>query len=121
MRHRNTTKILDRKKAPRQALLKGLACQLVLYEKIVTSEGKAKVLRPFLEKMITRSKNDSLANRRLLIARLPIKKAVKKLFEVIGPRYKSRPGGYLRIVKLGPRKGDGANMAVIEFTKNETD
>ncbi len=115
MRHRNKKKILDRKKAPRKALLGSLACQIILYEKIKTTEAKAKTVKPIVEKIITRAKKDTLANRRLIISRLPIKNAVKKAFEVLGPRYKERKGGYLRIIKMGPRKGDGAKMAQIEF------
>ena len=115
MRHRKSKKTLDRKKAPREALLSNLACQLVLYEKISTTQAKAKALRPIVEKMVTRAKKDTLANRRLLISKLPIKKAVKKLFEVFGPKYLERAGGYLRITKIGIRKGDGAEMATIEF------
>ncbi|MBU1131148.1 50S ribosomal protein L17 [Patescibacteria group bacterium] len=115
MRHRNKIKILDRKKAPRESLLNNLACQLILYEKITTTLAKAKVLRPRAEKLVTRAKQDTVANRRLILAKLPVKKAVKKLFEVIGPRYKERAGGYVRITKTGVRKGDGALMAVIEF------
>ena len=115
MRHRSKKKILDRKKAPREALLKGLAAQLILYEKIKTTEAKARVLKPIVEKIITRSKVDTLANRRLVMAILPIKSSTKKVFEVLGPRYKERKGGYLRIVKLDCRKGDGALMAQIEF------
>jgi len=115
MRHRNKLKILDRKKKSRGALMKNLACQLIIYEKIKTTEAKAKYLKPIVEKMVTRSKKDNLANRRLLISKLPIKKAVKKIFEVYGQRYKDRQGGYLRIIKLGTRKGDGAKMVLIEF------
>ncbi|OGY88589.1 MAG: 50S ribosomal protein L17 [Candidatus Komeilibacteria bacterium RIFCSPLOWO2_01_FULL_45_10] len=115
MRHRKKKIVLDRKKAPRVALLKNLACQLILYEKIKTTAGKARVLRPLVEKLISRGKIGTLASRRLVASRLPIKSAVKKVFEVLGPRYKERPGGYLRIIKLNPRQGDGAKMALIEF------
>lgn len=115
MRHRNKKKHLDRKRAPRRALLANLICQLILYEKISTTEGKAKVIRSMAETMVTRAKNKTLANQRLLLSRLPIKKAVKKLFEVYGPKYQDRQGGYLRISKTGPRKGDAAKMAIIEF------
>ncbi|MBU1037300.1 50S ribosomal protein L17 [Patescibacteria group bacterium] len=115
MRHRKKKKILDRPKASRQALLKNLACQLILYEKIKTTEAKAKTLRPFVEKIITRSKNNTLANYREILKLLPIKSAVKKSFEVLGPRYKERKGGYLRIVKLNQRQGDAAKMVQIEF------
>lgn len=115
MRHRKNKKTLDRKTGPRQALLKNLAQSLILYEKIKTTEAKAKVLRPLLEKMITRAKVDSVFNRREVMKKIPTKNAVRKLFEVIGPRYQERKGGYLRIIKLGQRQGDGAKMAQIEF------
>lgn len=115
MRHRKNKITLDRKKGPRQALLKNLACQVVLYEKVKTTAAKAKAVKPLVEKIITRGKNNTLANRRLLLSRLPVKSAVKKVFEVLGPRYQERPGGYLRIVKLGNRYGDSAPMVQIEF------
>jgi len=115
MRHRKTTPKLGRPTAQRKALLKNLANSLILYEKITTTEAKAKALRPYLEKMITRAKVDNLHNRRELLKVLPTKNSVKKIFEVLGPKYKTRAGGYLRIIKLVPRKGDAAKMAVIEF------
>lgn len=115
MRHRHKTKTLDRNSTSRRALLGNLICQLFIYEKIATTEAKARAIKPLAEKFITRSKVNSLANRRLVLSRLPIKKAVKKLFEVYGPRYEKRNGGYLRIVKTGVRTGDAAKMAIIEF------
>jgi len=115
MRHRSKKVTLDRKKAPREALLRNLATQIILYEKITTTEAKAKALKPIVEKLITKSKVDNLANRRMLISYLPIKSSVKKAFEVLGPRYQERPGGYLRITKLENRLGDGAKMVQIEF------
>jgi large subunit ribosomal protein L17 len=115
MRHRKTIKTLSRKVGPRKALIKNLANSLILYEKIKTTEVKAKTLKPKVEKMITRAKLDNLHNRRELLKVLPTKNAVRKLFEILGPRYKDRKGGYLRITKLEPRKGDGARMAIIEF------
>ena len=115
MRHRKHKVTLDRKKASRSALLKNLICQVILYEKIVTTQAKAKAAKALVEKVITRAKVDTLANRRLLLARLPIKSAVKKAFEVLGPKYKERKGGYLRIIKIGPRKGDGAEMSQLEL------
>ncbi len=115
MRHRKTTPKLGRPTAQRKALLKNLANSLILYEKITTTEAKAKVLKPYLERMVTRAKIDTLHNRRELLKKLPTKNSVKKMFEVIGPKYKTRSGGYLRIIKLVPRKGDAAKMAVIEF------
>ncbi len=115
MRHRKTTKTLSRKVGPRKALLKNLANSLILYEKIKTTQVKAKALKPKVEKMVTRAKVDNLHNRRELLKTLPAKNVVRKLFEVLGPKYQERKGGYLRITKLEPRKGDGAKMAVIEF------
>jgi len=115
MRHRSKKVTLDRKSGPRKALLSGLVCQVILYEKIKTTEAKAKAIKPMVERVITRGKTDTLANRRILLSRLPIKKAVKKVFEVLGPKYKERAGGYLRLIKIGPRKGDGAKMVQIEL------
>jgi len=96
-------------------LLNNLLTQIIIYEKVKTTEAKAKAIKPLIEKIITRGKNDTLNNRRILLSRLPIKKATKKVFEVLGPRYKDRKGGYLRIIKLGVRKGDGAKIVQIEF------
>ncbi|MCD4760944.1 50S ribosomal protein L17 [bacterium] len=115
MRHRKTGKILDRKAAPRKAMLENLATSLVLYEKIVTTEAKAKAVRPLVEKLITRGKVKSVHNKQLLGKVLPDKKAVQKVLDVLGPKYKDRKGGYTRIIKIGPRKGDGALMAQIEL------
>ena len=115
MRHRKKTKILDRKKAPREALLRNLATSLVLYEKIKTTETKAKTLRPVIEKYITLSKRGDLHARRELLKYFYLENAVKKLIEVLGPRYKDRRGGYTRIVKIGPRQGDAAEIVQIEL------
>ena len=115
MRHRNTTKILDRKKAPRKALIKTMAAQLVLHEKIKTTEAKAKVIRPYVERLVTTARKNDLAARRQLMRYVTVPNAIQKLLEVIGPRYVSRPGGYTRITKLGVRQGDGASMAQIEL------
>jgi len=115
MRHRNKGKILDRKKAPREALLRNLATSLVIYEKIKTTKAKAKVLRPIVEKIVTSGRKNDLATRRQLIKFLYHKKAVDKVLEVLGPKYKEKKGGYLRLINLGNRKGDGAEMVQIEF------
>ncbi len=115
MRHQKKKRTLGRKSGPRKALLKNLLDALILYEKIKTTEIKAKEIKPLMERMVTRAKEDTLHNRRQAMKKLSKKKVVKKLYEVIGPRYKERQGGYLRIVKLGERKGDGAKMAIIEF------
>lgn len=117
MRHRSTKSILDRKQAPRQAMLENLAASLVLYEKVQTTAGKARALRPLVEKLITKGKVKSLITKRALAAVLPEKTAVKKVLEVLGPRYATRPGGYTRTIKLGARKGDGAMMVQIELVK----
>jgi len=117
MRHRKTGKKLGRTKDPRKALLRSLATNLVLYEKIKTTEAKAKAIKPIVEKLVTKAKNNNLATKRELNKYLYIDNAVKKLIEDIGPRYKERKGGYTRIIKLPNRQGDGAAMAQIEFVK----
>jgi large subunit ribosomal protein L17 len=115
MRHRKTGKILDRKKGPREALLRGLATSVILYEKVKTTEAKAKAVQPIVERLITVSRSGSVSDRRRLSAKLYGENVVKKLVEEIGPRYKERPGGYTRITKLNRRPGDGAPMAQIEL------
>ncbi|MFZ5391437.1 MAG: 50S ribosomal protein L17 [Patescibacteria group bacterium] len=115
MRHRKTTKVLDRKADARKSLVKNLSASLILYEKVKTTQAKAKVIRPYVERLVTLAKQPTLANRRLLLKRLPTEGSVKKLLEVLGPRYISRPGGYLRITKLGNRQGDAAAIVQIEF------
>lgn len=115
MRHRNKNKILSRQKAPRELMLRNLASSIILYEKVKTTEAKAKTVRPLLERAINSSKAGDLNARRGLIKVLLQKNAVRKSMEVLGERYKDRPGGYTRIVKLGHRKGDGAQMVQIEL------
>ena len=115
MRHRSKKNTLDRKKAPREMMLRNLAASILIYEKVKTTEAKAKAVRSLVEKIITISKTDNLTNRRRLIALLPQKNAVKKAMEVIGKRYKDRNGGYTRMVKLGARQGDGAEIVQIEL------
>ena len=119
MRHKKKGKTLGRKKAPREALIRGLVTSFVIYEKIKTTHAKAKVLRPVVEKIITLAKKDTLHNRRQAIKVLYLEDAVKKLFEVIGPKYKERKGGYTRIVKLNPRKNDSAKMAILELVEEK--
>ena len=106
----------SRKRSQRKALLKNLASNLILKEKIKTTEAKAKETARFFEKFICQAKKGDLTSRRYL-ANFFSQKIVKKLVEEIGPRYKERKGGYTRIVKLGPRKSDGAKMAIIELVK----
>ncbi|MBM3250840.1 MAG: 50S ribosomal protein L17 [Candidatus Nealsonbacteria bacterium] len=105
---------LSRERNQRRALLKLLAANLFLREKIRTTEAKARELSPFAERFITRAKKGDLNSRRILLRYLP-KNLVKKLVDQIGPRYKNRKGGYTRIIKLGPRKSDGAKMTIIEL------
>jgi len=115
MRHRNKKKTLDRKKAPRELMLRNLASSILLYEHVKTTKAKAAVVRPLVERSITAAKVGDLNARRGLIKVLLQKNAVKKAMEVLGVRYKNRPGGYTRIVKLGARRGDGAEMVQIEL------
>lgn len=115
MRHRNANKILDRAKGPRELMLRNLASSVLIYEKVKTTKAKAQVVRPLVERMITASKAGDLNARRGLIKVLLQKNAVKKAMEVLGQRYKDRNGGYTRATKLGPRRGDGAEMVQIEL------
>ncbi|KKQ87742.1 MAG: 50S ribosomal protein L17 [Parcubacteria group bacterium GW2011_GWF2_38_8] len=116
MRHHNSKRKFGRGKDQRKALLSSLALNLIVRGKIKTTEPKAKELRPFVEKLITRAKKDNVATRRIVISKLSNRrKEAKKLFEVIAPKYLDKSGGYTRILKLGTRKSDGARMAQIEF------
>jgi large subunit ribosomal protein L17 len=114
VRKRKKGRKLSRKKNQRKALLKALASALILNERIKTTETKAKEVSNSVEKFITQAKKGGLTSRRLLAKFFP-KKIVKKLMEEIGPGYKERKGGYTRIIKLGPRKSNGAKMAIIEL------
>ncbi|MGK2940070.1 MAG: 50S ribosomal protein L17 [Immundisolibacter sp.] len=115
MRHRKAGRKLGRNSSHRLAMFKNMTTALVREELIRTTLPKAKELRRVIEPLITRSKVDTLANRRLVFARLRDRDAVTKLFGEIGPRYASRPGGYLRILKCGFRTGDVAPMAYVEL------
>ena len=116
MRHQVSGKRLGRGSNQRKALMKGLAIALLREERIETTEVKAKELRKFVEPFITLSKTDSVANRRLAMARLGSKETVQKIFGTeFRQRFESRPGGYTRILKMAPRHGDGAEMALIEL------
>lgn len=106
---------MDRAKAPREALLRNLAASVILYEKVKTTEAKAKAVKPMVERAITTGKKPSLAARRNLMRIFYTEHPVKKILEVLGPRYATRPGGYTRIVKLGTRQGDGAQVVQIEL------
>ncbi len=115
MRHLKKGRKFHRKKGQRKALFKGLINNLILKEKIETTEAKAREVRPKMERLITLGKKQNLASLRLLISRLN-KKAAQKIYYQIAPRYKDRRGGYIRIIKGAKRrKKDGAKMAVIEF------
>ena len=115
MRHRKNKKTLGRKTSARKALLRDLATALLTYEKIETSMGRAKVMRPVVEKIITAAKKDNLAARRRLYSFFTTEQTVNKLFEVIGPRYKDRQGGYTRMTRLGQRQGDAAETVLVEL------
>lgn len=116
MRKRKQGKKLSRGRNQRKALLKTLAVSFILHKKIKTTKVKAKELSRFIEPLITKAKMDTLASRRFLNSFFP-KKIVKKLIEDIAPRYKNRKGGYTRVIKLNPRKGDGAKIAIIELVE----
>jgi large subunit ribosomal protein L17 len=115
MRHRKTGRKLGRNSSHRTAMFKNMAAALVEQELIRTTLPKAKELRRVVEPLITRAKVDSVANRRVVFARVRDKDAVSKLFGELGPRYAARPGGYLRILKCGFRPGDAAPMAYVEL------
>ncbi len=115
MRHRKSGRKLNRNSSHRKAMFKNMSASLFEHELIKTTVPKAKELRKVAEKLITLSKVDSVANRRLAFARLRNDEIVNKLFTQLGPRYQERPGGYLRILKCGFRAGDNAPMAYVEL------
>ncbi len=118
MRHRRAGNHLARTSSHRTAMARNMAASLIDHERIITTVPKAKNLKPFVEKLVTLSKSDSVHHRRLAFARLRDKDAVKKLFDVLGPRFNARPGGYCRILKLSKRRlGDRAEQCVIEFVE----
>jgi large subunit ribosomal protein L17 len=115
MRHQKSGRKLNRTSSHREAMFKNMAASLIKHELIRTTLPKAKELRRVAEPLITLAKADGVANRRLAFARLRDKEAVGKLFIELGPRYRERPGGYLRILKAGFRPGDNAPMAYVEL------
>ncbi|TVR03924.1 MAG: 50S ribosomal protein L17 [Spirochaetaceae bacterium] len=108
---------LSRRPAHRKALKRNMVTSLLLEERITTTQTKALEVRRMAEKMVTRAKEDSVHNRRMIGRDVKDKKALAKLFTEIGPRFKSRPGGYTRVLKLGPRQGDAAEMVLLEFVE----
>lgn len=119
MRHRNAFRRLGRNTEHRDALLRNLATSLLLHEQIRTTLPKAKELRPYVEKLITKAREDTLHRKRQASGVLYREDVVRKLFEDVGPRYLQRPGGYTRIIKAGFRHGDNAPMAIIELVDRD--
>ncbi|MFA6459446.1 MAG: 50S ribosomal protein L17 [Candidatus Paceibacterota bacterium] len=117
MRHHNNVRKFGREKTQRHALLRSLARNLIRDSRIQTTLPKAKELRPFVEKLVTKAKSNTIATRRLLSARLHGAPEVKKLVDEIGPKYATRKGGYTRIIRMPTRELDGSAMALIEFVE----
>ena len=121
MKNLKKGRTLGRNSAKRKALFQSLAISLIEHEGITTTLAKAKELRSFIEPLITLAKNDSVSNRRIAFTKIRNKSAVGKLFSDLGPRFKDRPGGYSRIIKIGFRKGDAAPIAFIELLDRSID
>lgn len=119
MYHRKGGRKLQRTSAHRTALFRNMAAALIKHEQITTTVAKAKELRPYTEKLVTLAKRGGLSNRRLAKSRLMDDTQLVKLFDVLGPRYKDRNGGYIRIIKAGIRASDAAPMAIIEFVDRD--
>lgn len=115
MRHGKKHNHLGRKAEHRQALLMNLSIALITHKRITTTLAKAKALRVHLEPLVTKAKDDSTHNRRVVFSYLQNKEAIKELFDVVGPKIGDRPGGYLRVIKTGFRRSDASDMAIIEF------
>jgi len=121
MRHGVGHKKLNRTASHRQAMFANMAAALIKHEQIVTTLPKAKALRPVVERLVTLAKKGDLAARRLVVSRMRDETQAKKLFETLAPRYKTRAGGYTRVLKAGFRYGDNAPLAVIEFVDRDED
>ena len=121
MRHKVGHRKLQRTSSHRTALLRNLAAALIKHEQITTTTAKAKELRPYVEKLVTLAKKGGLSNRRIAHARIMDEVQERKLFEVIGPRYAERNGGYTRVVKAGIRMSDAAQIAIIEFVDRDVE
>ena len=119
MRHGKIKTRLNRTSSHRAALLRNMASSLIEFEKIETTLPKAKVLRSYIERLITLGKSDTTARRRIAFSRLRSKNATSKLFKDLGPRFLDRPGGYVRIIKTGYRAGDASPLGLIEFIPKE--
>jgi large subunit ribosomal protein L17 len=119
VRHHINGRRLNRSSSQRKALYRGLVRDLMIHERIKTTEAKAKEVRGLAERLITYGKKGTLNHRRLALSFLPDKRVVAKVFDELGQRYENRPGGYTRVLKLGPRPGDGAAMALIELVQDE--
>jgi large subunit ribosomal protein L17 len=119
MRHRVGHRKLQRTSSHRQALLRNMAAALIKHEQITTTVAKAKELRPYVEKLVTLAKKGGLSNRRIAHSKIMDEAQERKLFEVLGPRYADRAGGYTRIVKAGIRMSDSASIAIIEFVDRD--
>ncbi|MXX34768.1 MAG: 50S ribosomal protein L17 [Gemmatimonadetes bacterium] len=115
MRHRKKGRNLSRSPSHRRALLRNMATSLFRHERIRTTTARARELRPYAERLVTLARRGDLHARRLAARKIADREILGKLFDDIGPRYADRPGGYTRILKLGPRKGDAADMALIEL------
>ena len=115
MRHNKAVNHLGRKSGHRKALLANMASSLILHKRIITTEAKAKALKPYLEPLITKSKEDNTHSRRVVFSYLKDKNAVSELFRTIAPKIADRPGGYLRILHTGFRQGDASEMVLLEF------
>lgn len=117
MRHRKKGRHLNRTAEHRRAMLRNMATSLILHERIETTVAKAKELRRYAEPLITKAKRGDLHARRLVARRIKDKEAIAKLFDDIGPRFAERPGGYTRVIKVGHRAGDAADLAIIELVE----
>jgi len=115
MRHRKKGRQLSRSPSHRKATLRNMVTALFRHERIETTQAKAKELRPYAERLITQARTDDVHHRRLVAKKIQDREVLGKLFDEIAPRYAERPGGYTRILKLGHRKGDAADMALIEL------
>jgi large subunit ribosomal protein L17 len=115
MRHRHKGKTLDRARQPRRLMLRNLAASVILYEKVTTTPARAKAVQPIVERAVTLGRRGGLVARRRLQQVLPVRSAVAKTVEVLGARYQGRSGGYTRVVRLGRRRGDGAEVVRLEL------